>query len=98
MSKRDRKKILFVMQLPPPVHGVSVMNEIVKGSSILNEAFDCHHVNLTTARDIDDIQKSRFSKYILTLKIILKVFAKMSSNRYDYVYITIFPYGFAFLK
>jgi glycosyltransferase involved in cell wall biosynthesis len=93
-----RRKILFVMQLPPPVHGVSVMNKIIKDSGVINEALDCDYVNLATAKNIDDLQKNGFLKYLVTLKIVFKTFYKMATNRYDYVYITIFPWGFAFLK
>lgn len=74
------------------------MNKIVRDSQILNDAFICEHVNLATARDIDDLQKNRLWKYFLTLKIVFKVMTRLLSGRYDCVYITIFPYGPAFIK
>ena len=98
MEKERKRKILFVMQLPPPIHGVSVMNKHIRDSKVINEDFECHYINLATAKNIDDIQKAGFYKYILTLKILLTTFYKMATNRYDYVYITIFPWGFAFFK
>src|SRR5687767_12165260 len=98
MNVRSLKKLLFVMQLPPPVHGVSVMNRIIRESVVINTSFACDYINLATAKNIDDLQKSGLRKYFLTLKIILRVIGKMMARRYDYVYITIFPYGFAFLK
>lgn len=97
-GKVQRKDILFVMQMPPPVHGVSVMNQLIKESEIINSAFNCHYIDLATARSIEDLQKARFRKYILTIRILLETLIKMLSRRYQYVYITIFPYGFSFIK
>ncbi len=93
-----KKKILFVMQLPPPVHGVSVMNEIIRSSKIINAQIDCDYINLATTKDIKDLRKSAFYKYFVTLKILMKLVFKLASKRYDFVYITIFPFGFAFYK
>ena len=98
MKPQARKKILLIMQLPPPVHGASVMNQLIKDSTLINTSFDCDYINLATAKDINDLQKNRFSKYILTLGIVSKAVFKMLFNRYDYVYVTLFPYGLAFIK
>jgi len=96
--KDTAKKILFIMQFPPPIHGVSVMNDIIRNSTLINSKFQCDYINLATAKNINDLQKNSFFKYILTLKIISKSFYKMLTNRYEYVYITIFPFGFSFIK
>jgi|GEM_PF-155053 len=98
LSGESKKKVLFIMQLPPPVHGASVMNQLIKNSILINKSFDCDYINLATARDIDDLQKNRFSKYLLTLGIIFRTLRMMFSKRYDYVYVTLFPYGLAFIK
>lgn len=98
MAEQKKKKILFVMQLPPPVHGVSVMNKQIADSALINSELECHYINLATAKSINDLQKGAFRKYLLTLVIVIKTIFKMLVNRYDYVYITIFPFGFAFLK
>jgi glycosyltransferase involved in cell wall biosynthesis len=98
MAVNREKKVLFVMQLPPPVHGVSVMNELIKNSSIINESITCHFINLTTAKNIDDLQRQRFSKYLSAIVIYLKVLFKLCTNRYEYVYVTLFPFGSAFYK
>lgn len=98
MNQRPNKKILLIMQLPPPVHGASVMNQLIKDSQLVNSSFDCDYIDLATAKDIDDLQKNRLSKYFLTLAIVWKALFKMISRRYEYVYITIFPYGLAFIK
>ena len=86
------------MQLPPPVHGVSVMNAIIKNSPIINEAVNCTYINLATTKNIKDLRKSAWYKYLLTLRILFRVLFELIFSKYDQVYITIFPFGFAFYK
>lgn len=86
------------MQLPPPVHGVSVMNQLIKNSPVINTELQCDYINLATAKNINDLQKKGIRKYLLTVSIMFKAIFKMATRRYDYVYITIFPFGAAFYK
>ncbi|PBQ33846.1 glycosyl transferase family 1 [Sphingobacteriaceae bacterium] len=98
MRSEKKRKVLFIMQLPPPVHGVSVMSKIIKESKLLNEQFQCDYINLATSSQISDLQKSSPAKFLRTFKIIFEVLAKLMFKRYDKVYITIFPFGFSFFK
>jgi glycosyltransferase involved in cell wall biosynthesis len=86
------------MQFPPPIHGVSVMNQIIKDSLLINEKIDCDYINLATTKEIKDLRKSQLNKYFITLKILFQLIFKLISHPYDRIYITIFPYGFAFYK
>ncbi len=98
MKAGTKPRVLFVMQLPPPVHGVSVMNRIIRESTLLNDTFACDYINLTTAKSIHDLGKGGFGKYLSFFSIFFRAFAKMLTRRYACVYITIFPYGLAFYK
>jgi glycosyltransferase involved in cell wall biosynthesis len=98
MNGTTKKNILFVMQFPPPVHGVSVMNIIIRDSQLINSHVNCEYINLATTKDIKDLRKSQLVKYFLTLKILFLLIYKLIVKRYDNVYITIFPFGFAFYK
>jgi glycosyltransferase involved in cell wall biosynthesis len=92
------RRILFIMQLPPPVHGVSIMNSIIRESALINQAFTCEYINLGTASSISDIQKGSFKKVLLAASIFFRALLKLVVRRYDYVYITPFPFGAAFFK
>lgn len=98
MKQLLKRRILFVMQFPPPIHGVSVMNKIIKDSSLINEKIDCDYINLATTKEIKDLRKSQLNKYVITLKILFQLVFRLIFHSYDRVYITIFPYGFAFYK
>ncbi len=86
------------MQLPPPVHGVSVMSKIIYDSKHINAEFECDYVNLSTSRTVDDLQRGKLYKLGLALGVFAKAFIKLLFRRYKYVYITIFPYGPSFVK
>lgn len=92
------KKGLFLIHLPPPVHGVSVINQWITQSEKINENILIDYVNLATARSIKDIGKQGFAKYFTLIKIYFKTFFKLLSTRYDFMYITLSPIGGAFMK
>jgi hypothetical protein len=58
----SKKKILCIVQLPPPVHGVSLMNEYVINSRLLNENFDIRAIDLKFGKAIKDLEKFTFTK------------------------------------
>lgn len=44
-----KSKILFIMHMPPPVHGAAMMGKYIHDSKLINDKFECHYINLTTA-------------------------------------------------
>lgn len=98
MSKEKKKKILFLMQLPPPVHGAAVMNQSIQESDLINSAFDCKFVNISTAKGINDIGKGSLGKWFRSLGLLIRVKLSLLSFRPNLVYITLSPVGFAFYK
>lgn len=93
-----RPRVLFIMQLPPPVHGASMINKTIANSTIINHKFNCDYINLTTAGDVNDIGKSGIKKYFKSIGIYFKVFKKTLFNNYSLVYMTLSPHGIAFYK
>lgn len=56
------KKVLFILHLPPPVHGASMVGKYIHDSETINNTFECHYLNLTLAKDINDIGKGGIRK------------------------------------
>lgn len=75
----NKDKVFFILHLPPPVHGASMMGKYIHDSQIINNAFDCKYFNLTLAKNLQDIGKGGlrklidFIKQIRTLRKIVKV-------------------------
>lgn len=86
------------MQLPPPVHGVSVMGEIISKSPLINKSFKCYYLDSGLSRSVKNLQKTSFSKIFSTGLIVLKLIRLLSARRYHKVYLTFFPYGSGFWK
>lgn len=59
-------KILFIVPLPPPVHGSSMVCRQIQQSEKINAAFDCRYVNLSTSRGNDEV--AGFSPLLLLKK------------------------------
>lgn len=98
----NKSKVLFIVPLPPPVHGSSMVSQSIKESSVLNGAFEMDFVNLSTSRRMEEIDKrswglllrkaGRFAaSYLLTLW-------RLATRRYDLCYLAITCHGVGFLK
>ncbi|MDR1783879.1 MAG: glycosyltransferase family 4 protein [Dysgonamonadaceae bacterium] len=65
----NRKKILFILPLPPPVHGSTVVGQAIRDSKRINAAFDCRFVSSTFSRDMGDLGAMSVRKIFTLLKI-----------------------------
>lgn len=92
------KKILFVLHLPPPIHGVSQINTIIKNSSIINNNLDCTYINIATANEISDLGTHRIGKYIQIVKLMILFLKEILLKKYDIIYITPSIPGIGFYK
>lgn len=50
-----KPKILFILHLPPPIHGAAMMGKYIQESELVNSSFDCFCINLATAGSLSDI-------------------------------------------
>src|SRR5690606_38457802 len=87
-----------LMQLPPPVHGASMMNDYIKNSKVLNNQFDCTYLNISTATSISDIGKFNVRKLISLYQLYCAFFRVVRKEKFDIIYITLSPHGSAFYK
>lgn len=84
-----KSKILFVVPLPPPVHGSSMMCNYIKESNLINNNYDCDYVNLSTSRSIDEVEKFMFIKIWRLFTVYVKVLFKLLTNRYALCYVAL---------
>lgn len=93
-----KTKILFLVQLPPPVHGASAVNKSIQNSALINDKFSTKFINISPATGLADIGKIAPSKIIKILQIIFNVATSFHKFKPDLVYITLSPHGLAFYK
>ena len=88
-------KILFIAPLPPPVHGSAMVSQYIKDSRVVNEAFDCDFVNLSTSRSMEEIGKGGIKKLFRFVASYLIVLWKLITHRYSLCYLAITCHGMA---
>ena len=94
----NKPKVLFIMHMPPPVHGAAMVGKYIHDSKIVNEFFDCRFENMMLAKNLEDIGKWGVKK-IFNLLSQLKRFKKaIKESQPDLVYITPNAAGGAFYK
>ena len=93
-----KSKVLFIMHMPPPVHGAAMVGKYIHDSKIVNDSFDCRYENMMLASSLEDIGKGGVKK-VFNLHSQLKRFKKaIKEFRPDLVYITPNAAGGAFYK
>lgn len=95
---RMKSRVLFVMQLPPPVHGTSMMNKYILDSDQVNSAYEYQVLPLKFVNKVSEIGSFSFQKIYLMLGFVLRLFKTIRKFKPDIIYFTIAPFGFAFYR
>ena len=93
-----KQRVLFIAPLPPPVHGSAMVSQYIKESRVVNEAFDCDFVNLSTSRSMEEIGKGGIKKLFRFVAAYFEVLWKLITHRYSLCYLAITCHGMGFLK
>lgn len=96
--KTMKPTILFVLHLPPPVHGAAMVGKYIHDSSVVNERFDCRYINLATAKDLADIGKVGIRKFVQFISLLRRIRKMVKEARPSLVYVTPNACGVAFYK
>ena len=94
----NTKKILCILQLPPPLHGASLMNSHVINSEVLRRNFTLDIVNLQFAKSINGLEKFSLLKVYKALSYGFAIAKIVITQSPDLVYFTLVPRGFAFYR
>lgn len=93
-----KDKILFVLPLPPPTHGASMVGEFIKNSKIINDSFNTIYINSSTSKTVGDIGKSPLKKIYRYFSILFSVFKYLKSFNPNVLYLSITAKGIGFYK
>lgn len=96
--KRDKNEILFLLHLPPPVHGSSVVGEQVKVSRLINDAFNGIFINLMLSRKVKESRKIKTVKIVRFLIIWMKLLRLLLHRRPELCYFALTTTGMGFYK
>lgn len=97
-SSSANPRVLFVLPLPPPVHGASMVSWQIMNSRLINDSFQCDFINSATSRSIDEVNHFNVSKTFRHMGIWFHLLGRLLSRRYDLCYMAITCHGRSFLK
>jgi glycosyltransferase involved in cell wall biosynthesis len=86
------------MQLPPPVHGVTVVNQTVARSELLASRFDIEVLPLAFSASFEDLDRPSLRKLGRLIHISARLALALVARRPDAVYFTLAPTGSAFYR
>lgn len=93
-----RPEILFLVQLPPPVHGSSLANQLLVEDPVIQSHFQLDVFPIQMADNNTDMGKFSWKKIVKTFRQIFRLMGLLSKKKYDLAYITLSPFSFAFYK
>src|SRR5690606_2873622 len=93
-----RRKILFILHLPPPIHGAAMVGKLIQASKLINESFDCEFINLATSKSLEDNGQWNLKKIWTFSKLQFKVLSMLGRKNYDLCYMTITAEGAGLYK
>jgi glycosyltransferase involved in cell wall biosynthesis len=96
--RNKQKDILYLLHLPPPVHGSSIVGEFVKESPLINNSFHGRYINLLMSRSVNETGKTSFIKLFRFVAIWIELFGKLIHRRPDLCYYALSTTGAAFYK
>lgn len=91
-------KIIFLLHLPPPVHGSSVVGLSIKESKIINRKFKGFYINLLASHNIEESGIIKFNKLLGFIITWFKVLYSIIINRPNLCYFALTTTGAAFYK
>lgn len=94
----NKSRTLFILHLPPPIHGAAMVGKSIQESALINKELNCRYINLSTSRSIDEIGIGSVAKWWRYLGILIQSLCRLLVFRPDIVYLTITAKGSGFYK
>ena len=98
VKRMAKPRILFIMHMPPPVHGAAMMGQYIHDSALVESSFDCRFINLAIARGLKDVGHFRFGKAADYLRLLATIRREIRAFSPDLVYVTPNTVGVPFFK
>lgn len=93
-----RPNILFLLHLPPPVHGSSMVGKYIKESKIINENINADYINLLASRSVNETGKISIKKIVGLTMIWFALLRRLLKEKPDLCYLALSTTGIAFFK
>ena len=95
---KEKTKILYFIQLPPPVHGVSVINKLVYNSPVINQSFEKRLLRINFSTEIEELRQFSIKKLGTFFLTLIKLKWILIRYQPDLVYFSLMPVGRGFIR
>jgi glycosyltransferase involved in cell wall biosynthesis len=96
--QNSNNKILFILHLPPPIHGAALMGQYLRESAIIHASYECKFLNLSFSYTLGEIGKVSLKKIIHFTKLLVISCKMILIFRPDLCYFTINASGIPFYR
>ena len=83
-----KPRILFILHLPPPIHGASMIGEQIRRSTALAAFCDARFINLSASSTLSEIGQGSWKKFLFVLRLLRDVQRELRRFSPDLVYVT----------
>jgi len=98
IEQKKKLNVLFILHLPPPVHGAAIANTYIKNSNIINTDYHTDYISLATNTVLAETGKGSFKKIFKFFSIVWQVVSMLNVKKYDLCYLSLTANGPAFYK
>ena len=88
-----KHRILYLVQLPPPIHGASEMNRMVVESEVVNAGFEKWVIPLDFSSELSQLQRFSLMKVGKAFSILMRLIYCLIAFRPRIVYFSMVPFG-----
>ena len=83
-----RPRILFILHLPPPVHGAALVGSAIRERGLVNDTFDTRYINLSSSATLEQVGRFSFGKVRTVFRLLSEVRRTLREWKPDLVYMT----------
>lgn len=95
---KGHPKVLFIMHMPPPVHGAAVVGKQIYDSPVIRSAFECIFLNPAASGRVDEIGHFSFRKIWAMIRFYGIVQRTVRKEQPQLVYITPSTWDWGFYR
>ena len=85
-----------MLHLPPPVHGSTIVGELMKESKVINDAFQGRYINLILSKNVQESGKTNLKKLLRFTVIWFHLLGKLIHRKPDLCYYALTTTGSGF--
>ncbi len=95
---KNKPKILFIMHMPPPMHGAAQIGQYIHDSKLINDSFECTYINPSASDNVKDVGKLSLKKILFLFSFLRRINKMVDDIHPDLVYITPSSDGWGFYR